>query len=114
MPLAPGGGTDVPTRVWAPKVSEILGQPVVVENCAGAGDVIGVDFVSRQPPTGDVLGTATLSQIGLAPGLPQPLPFDPVRDLTPIALMVVRPRGPRCHTAWACSEHGAGADHPAA
>ncbi len=93
VPFAPGGGTDVTTRLWAPKVSEILGQPVVVENRAGAGGVIGVDFVSKQAPTGDVLGMATLSQVGLAPGLPQPLPFDPVRDLTPIAPTVFVPVG---------------------
>ncbi|WP_439578255.1 Bug family tripartite tricarboxylate transporter substrate binding protein [Elioraea sp.] len=93
VPFAPGGGTDVTTRLWAPKVSEILGQPVVVENRAGAGGVIGVDFVSKQPPTGDVLGMATLSQIGLAPGLPQPMPFDPVTDLTPVAPTVFVPVG---------------------
>lgn len=91
VPFAPGGGTDVTTRLWAPKVSEILGQPVVVENPAGAGGVIGVDFVSKQAPTGDVLGMATLSQIGLAPGLPQPLPFDSVKDLAPIAPTVFVP-----------------------
>jgi tripartite-type tricarboxylate transporter receptor subunit TctC len=93
VPFAPGGGTDVTTRLWAPKASEILGQPIVIENRAGAGGVIGVDYVSKQPPNGDVLGMATLSQIGLAPGLPQPMPFDPVKDLTPIAPSVFVPVG---------------------
>lgn len=93
VPFAPGGGTDVTTRLWAPKASEVLGQPIVIENRAGAGGVIGVDFVSKQPPNGDVLGMATLSQIGLAPGLPQPMPFDPVKDLTPIAPTVFVPVG---------------------
>lgn len=93
VPFAPGGGTDVTTRLWASRASEILGQPLVVENRPGAGGVVGVDFVAKQPPSGDVLGMATLSQIGLAPGLPQPMPFDPVKDLTPIAPTVFVPVG---------------------
>lgn len=91
VPFAPGGGTDVTTRLWAPKAAEILGQPLVVENRPGAGGLIGVDAVAKHPPTGEVLGIATLSQIGLAPGLAQPMPFDPLRDLTPIAPTVFVP-----------------------
>lgn len=93
VPFAPGGGTDVTTRLWTPRAAEFLGQPIVVENRPGAGGVVGVDYVSKQPPNGDVLGMATLSQIGLAPGLPQPMPFDPVKDLTPIAPTVFVPVG---------------------
>lgn len=93
VPFPPGGTTDFIARLVAQRLSTVLGQPVVVENRAGAGGVIGVDFVSKQAPTGDVLGMATLSQVGLAPGLPQPLPFDPVRDLTPIAPTVFVPVG---------------------
>jgi len=91
IPFGTGGGTDITTRILAPRLQEILGQPVVIENRAGAGGVIGTDYVAKQPPNGDVLVLTTLSPIGLAPGLAAPMPFDPVRDLTPIAPTVFVP-----------------------
>jgi tripartite-type tricarboxylate transporter receptor subunit TctC len=91
VPFGGGGGTDVTTRILAPRLQEILGQPVVIENRAGAGGVVGTDYVAKLPPNGDVLVLTTLSPIGLAPGLSAPMPFDPVRDLTPIAPTVFVP-----------------------
>jgi len=91
VPFGGGGGTDITTRVLAPRLQEILGQPVVIENRPGAGGVVGTDYVAKQPPTGEVLVLTTLSPLGLAPGLPAPMPFDPVRDLTPIAPTVFVP-----------------------
>ncbi|WP_237214428.1 Bug family tripartite tricarboxylate transporter substrate binding protein [Falsiroseomonas oryziterrae] len=91
VPFGGGGGTDVTTRILAPRLQEILGQPVVIENRAGAGGVTGTDFVAKLPPNGEVLVLTTLSPIGLAPGLPAPMPFDPIRDLTPIAPTVFVP-----------------------
>jgi tripartite-type tricarboxylate transporter receptor subunit TctC len=91
IPFGGGGGTDVTTRILAPRLQEILGQPVVVENRAGAGGVVGTDYVAKLPPNGDVLVLTTLSPIGLSPGLPTPMPFDPIRDLTPIAPTVFVP-----------------------
>jgi tripartite-type tricarboxylate transporter receptor subunit TctC len=93
VPFGGGGGTDVTTRILAPRLQEILGQPVLVENRAGAGGVVGTDFVAKSRPDGEVLVLATLSPIGLAPGLPAPMPFDPLRDLTPIAPTVFVPIG---------------------
>jgi tripartite-type tricarboxylate transporter receptor subunit TctC len=57
------------------------------------GGVVGTDFAAKQPPNGEVFVLATLSPIGLAPGLPAPMPFDPIRDLTPIAPTVFVPIG---------------------
>ena len=91
VPFGGGGGTDVTTRILAPRLQEILGQPVVVENRAGAGGVVGTDYVAKLPPNGDVLVLTTLSPIGLAPGLSAAMPFDPIRDLTPIAPTVFVP-----------------------
>jgi tripartite-type tricarboxylate transporter receptor subunit TctC len=91
VPFGGGGGTDVTTRFLAPRLQEILGQPVVIENRAGAGGVVGTDYVAKLPPNGDVLVLTTLSPIGLAPGLAPPMPFDPIRDLTPIAPTVFVP-----------------------
>jgi tripartite-type tricarboxylate transporter receptor subunit TctC len=93
VPFGGGGGTDVTTRILAPRLQEILGQPVVVENRAGAGGVVGTDVVAKSRPDGEVLVLSTLSPIGLAPGLPAPMPFDPLRDLTPIAPTVFVPIG---------------------
>ena len=91
VPFGGGGGTDVTTRILAPRLQELLGQPVVIENRPGAGGVVGSDYVAKQRPDGDVLLLTTLSPLGLAPGLPAPMPFDPIRDLTPIAPTVFVP-----------------------
>ena len=93
VPFGGGGGTDVTTRILAPRLQEVLGQPVVIENRPGAGGVVGTDFVAKQPPNGEVFVLATLSPIGLAPGLAAPMPFDPIRDLVPIAPTVFVPIG---------------------
>jgi tripartite-type tricarboxylate transporter receptor subunit TctC len=85
VPFGGGGGTDVTMRIMQPRLQEVLGQPVVIENRPGAGGVVGTDYVAKQAPNGEVFVLATLSPIGLAPGLPAPMPFDPIRDLTPVA-----------------------------
>lgn len=86
-----GGGTDVTTRLMTPKLSQILGQPVVVENRPGSGGVNGTDYVAKLPPDGTTFVLATLSSIGIAPALYQNLPYDPLRDLVPIAPTVYVP-----------------------
>jgi len=93
VPFAAGGGTDVTTRLLAPRMSEVLGQPVVVENRPGAGGTTGTDFVAKAPSDGSVFLMATLSTVGLALGLYGNLPYDPVRDLAPVAPTVLVPVG---------------------
>lgn len=85
VPFGTGGGTDITTRLLAPRLADILGQPVVLENRPGAGGVVGTDAVARAAPDGSVFVLSTLSPIGLSPGLPAPMPFDPLRDLVPVA-----------------------------
>jgi len=72
IPFGTGGGTDITTRLLAPKMAEILGQPVVLENRPGAGGMVGTDYVAKQPPNGEVFVLSTLSPIALARGLPAP------------------------------------------
>lgn len=91
VPFGTGGGTDVTTRLLAPKLAEILGQPVVIENRPGAGGVVGTDYVAKLPPAGDTFVLSTLSPIALARGLPAPVPFDARRDLVAIAPTVFVP-----------------------
>lgn len=89
-----GGGTDITTRLLAPRLSEILGQPVVVENRVGAGGTVGADFVAKQPPNGETFLLATVSNMALAIALyGSRLPYDPVRDLIGVAPTVYIPIG---------------------
>ncbi|MBM3538988.1 MAG: tripartite tricarboxylate transporter substrate binding protein [Alphaproteobacteria bacterium] len=85
VPFGTGGGTDITMRLLGPKISQILGQAVVIENRPGAGSVTGTDYVSKSPPDGYLFVLATLSSTGVAKGLYEKLPYDPVKDLTAIA-----------------------------
>jgi tripartite-type tricarboxylate transporter receptor subunit TctC len=91
VPFATGGGTDVTMRLLAPKLGEVLGQNVVVENRPGAGSTLGTDFVAKSAPDGYTFVLATLSSTGIAATLYSNLPYDPVRDLTAIAPTVFIP-----------------------
>jgi tripartite-type tricarboxylate transporter receptor subunit TctC len=88
-----GGGTDITTRILAQRLTEILGQPVVVENRAGAGGTLGADYVAKSPPNGEIFLLATVSNMALAIGLYSRLPYDPVRDLVGVAPTVYIPIG---------------------
>ncbi|NGM20441.1 tripartite tricarboxylate transporter substrate binding protein [Roseomonas stagni] len=86
-----GGGTDITTRLIAPRLAEILGQPVVIENRVGAGGTVGADYVAKQPPNGETFLLATVSNMALALGLYSRLPYDPLRDLASVAPTVFIP-----------------------
>ncbi|MDQ3027220.1 MAG: tripartite tricarboxylate transporter substrate binding protein [Pseudomonadota bacterium] len=83
VPFPAGGPTDVLTRVLADKLGQSLGQPVVVENKAGAGGTIGSDLVAKSAPDGYTLLMATGSTHSVGPHLGK-VPYDPQRDFTPI------------------------------
>jgi tripartite-type tricarboxylate transporter receptor subunit TctC len=85
-PYPAGGATDVLTRILAEGLRERLGQPVVVENRSGAGGNIGVDAVAKSAADGYVLGTAPVGNFVINPFLYRDMPYDPVRDLTPVSL----------------------------
>lgn len=82
----PGNGADMIAREIAPLLSQRLGQPVVVENRAGAGGTIGVDAVAKSTPDGYTFGMTSLSPISIIPALKRKLPYDPIRDLVPVTL----------------------------
>ena len=63
VPFTPGGGTDVGTRVVAQRLSQLWGQPVLIENRAGAGGNVGLEAVSRAKPDGYTLGLATMHRV---------------------------------------------------
>ena len=88
--FAPGGGTDALARALAVPLSQNLGQPVVVENKAGAGALIGSEFVSKAAADGYTL-LATSAPHASNPSLISPMPFDTLRDFAPICLAAKSP-----------------------
>jgi tripartite-type tricarboxylate transporter receptor subunit TctC len=90
VPFAPGGGTDVLARVLADRMREPLGQPVIVENVAGASGVLGVTRVVRAPADGYTLSIGTSTTHVLTGGL-YALQFDLLKDLAPIAEIAAEP-----------------------
>jgi tripartite-type tricarboxylate transporter receptor subunit TctC len=87
LPYPPGGGSDTIARPLAQKMSEGLGQQVVVENRGGAGGNIGMEAVARSASDGYTLVFALTAQLAVNPGLYPKLPYDPIRDYAPITLL---------------------------
>ncbi len=90
VPSAPGGGTDILARVLANKLTEYLGQQVVVDNRAGAGTTIGIDHVAKSTPDGYTL-LACPSTLALNLWMYSKLPYDAIRDLAPLTQIAVVP-----------------------
>lgn len=91
VPFPPGGATDIPARLIAPKLTEALGQPVLIENRAGAGGTIGVDAVAKAAPDGYTLLMATNADFTMTPFIYPKLPYDAFKAFTPISIVVESP-----------------------
>ncbi|HEX7249423.1 MAG TPA: tripartite tricarboxylate transporter substrate binding protein [Burkholderiales bacterium] len=91
VPYPAGGPVDVSARLVAQKLQASLGQPVVVENKPGAGGNIGADFVAKSAPDGYTLVMAAIATHAINPALYPRIPYDPIRDFRPIALVVQVP-----------------------
>lgn len=91
VPLGPGGATDIVMRVIQPRLQEKLGQPCVVENRVGAGGVVGTDYVAKSPPDGYTFVHCAVASAVIAEALYPSLPYNPERDLLPIAPTVFVP-----------------------
>jgi tripartite-type tricarboxylate transporter receptor subunit TctC len=90
IPFAPGGLVDVPGRVLAQRLSEALGQPVVVENRAGAGSTIGADHVAKSKPDGHTLLMTSTTHV-ISANLYRALPYDSLRDFAPVMKLTEGP-----------------------
>jgi len=90
VPFAPGSFTDVSARLVANELTEQLGQPVIVENRAGAGGTAGTTAVVRAAPDGTTL-LLTDTSLAISPGLYSSLPYDPLRDLAQVTRIAVSP-----------------------
>ena len=91
VPFAPGGTTDLVARLVSQGLQDKLGQPVIIENRAGAGATIGSLAVAQAAPDGHTLLVSNIASHGVAPGLYRGLRYDAVRDFTHIALVVENP-----------------------
>jgi tripartite-type tricarboxylate transporter receptor subunit TctC len=101
VPFAPGGSADIVARIYAQKLTERLGKPVVVENRAGAGTVVGALAAARAAPDGYTLFMGGSSALAYNPTLHKQLPYDPAKDFMPLAhvasipfVLVVQPSLP--------------------
>ncbi len=91
VPFPTGGGTDVIARVLAQQFSTGLGKQFVVENRPGAGATLGADHVAKAAPDGHTLLLGTSAELTISPGLYKDVPYDPVADFAPIALLGTTP-----------------------
>jgi tripartite-type tricarboxylate transporter receptor subunit TctC len=90
VPFAPGGFTDVVARILGQKLSQSLGQQLIVENKPGAGSSIGSDFVAKSPPDGYTLLMVSSTHV-ISPWIYKNLPYDPIKSFTVIGKLVDSP-----------------------
>ena len=90
-PNLPGGPSDILARIIGQKLSESMGQPVIIENRAGASGIIGTEMAAKSPPDGYTLVTGNNATFGANVSLFKSLPYDPVKDFSPIALVATQP-----------------------
>lgn len=91
VPYAPGGGADAVARIVAKRVSETLGQPIVIENKGGAGSIVGTEMVAKADPDGYTLLLGQSGPISINPAIYKSLPYDPVKDFAPISMTTSYP-----------------------
>jgi tripartite-type tricarboxylate transporter receptor subunit TctC len=83
VPFGPGGFTDVAARILQKELQPVLGQPIIVENKAGAGSTIGTDFVAKAAPDGYNLVMISTTHV-ISPHLYKTMPYDPIKDFAPV------------------------------
>jgi tripartite-type tricarboxylate transporter receptor subunit TctC len=103
VPFAPGGSTDTLARALGQKLSDGLGQQVVIDNRTGANGNIGMEIVAKAPPDGHSIVLGYIANVAIGPSLYEKLPFDPVRDYEAVTLLATSPNVLVAHPAVAVS-----------
>lgn len=91
VPFAAGGSTDIVSRIIGQKMSELLGQNVIIENVSGAGGNVGTNRVAKAAPDGYTILMGTISTHAINPAVFKKMPHDPVKDFAPISLLALVP-----------------------
>jgi tripartite-type tricarboxylate transporter receptor subunit TctC len=86
IPFAPGGNTDIIGRTFVPKMAEIIGQQIIIDNRGGAGSIIGTEAVMRAAPDGYTLLLASAAHT-INPAMVKKLPYDSIKDFTPLGVV---------------------------
>lgn len=100
VPFSPGGSTDIVPRIIAHKLSDTLGQQVVVDNRPGAAGLIGTELGVRAAPDGYTLVMGHVGTLAMNPTLYTKLPYDPIKDFAPVALTAMFPNGLVVHPSF--------------
>ena len=88
LPIAPSGGADITARAIAPKLVEALGQPVIIDNRPGGGGTVGMSLGARATPDGYTIVQSSIGPVAVDSSLHSKMPYDTLKDFTPIARMV--------------------------
>jgi tripartite-type tricarboxylate transporter receptor subunit TctC len=85
VPNPPGGAIDIQARIYAQKLQEMWGQPVIVDYKPGAGTMLGMDYVAKSAPDGHTLGMV-VTPLVILPALREKMPYDTLKDLAPVTM----------------------------
>jgi tripartite-type tricarboxylate transporter receptor subunit TctC len=91
VPFAPGGTSDILARALGPKITEAVGQPVIVENKTGANGNVGADFVAKSAPDGYTMLLSDVGALSINPSVYPNMLFDPAKDFSPIVMVSYSP-----------------------